>query len=212
MDITEKDFEIVEQNLKDYLKGDRNYLPSDGGIFEKIYESKNRDLQQKYQKKVGEILRPVIQEYFEKGKFKQQKVENCININEYLDMTKQDIYKKGLDFILPIANKIVYNGETYYRDSESLADIMGTFLERSLLPIIPEYYAPYGHYINCFIPPLPVEYIFILKQTFFDYYINILSPARILKSEEEIKKITTPNINDYDIVNKYLHDPYIRKS
>ena len=154
----------------------------------------------KYQKKVAEILKPAIDQYLAENKMKQQQVAECIDIDQYLNMTKQDLYDAGVDFFVPITNYFTHNGETYVVTTRDTIQILGSKLDYPISGIIPEFHLLKGFYLNCPYPPLPVEFLFILHKFFIGQYLEI-GELKSKFSEEQCQKMTTPKINDLDIKN-----------
>lgn len=210
IDEIEKGFQVMEQNLKEYLEGDRKHFPSDGGLIEKIdeihykeaYEETYYYYLKKYQREAKKILKPAIDQYLAENKMKQQQVAECIDIDQYLNMTKQDLYDAGVDFFVPITNYFTHNGETYIAETEKTISVLGCRLNYPLAKIVPEFDNPNGYYLNCPYPPFPVEYLFSLHKFFVERYLE-LGMLKSKFSEEQCKKITALKINDLDIKNAW---------
>ena len=173
---TRKYFKIMKKNLKQYMRsGDKSYFPSDGGVYEKIYALRDYKLIEKYQKLAGKILRPEIEKFLNDAKGQPETIEKCVNIDDYVNMTKQDIYEMGRNFVFPVGEQVIINNTLYYaQDVKRDIEIMDFRFEMSVIQIVPEY--DRDIYKRA-MPPLPIEYIYVMKQLCFKIYADRICPG-----------------------------------
>ena len=194
--VTRKDFQIMEANLKEFVAGDRKYLPSDGGLTFKIRKLEDKWLYEKYCKTAQKILSPVIQDYFEQHKNKRQELkEEYVDIDKYLNMSLEDLCNAGTDFYIPISTKIRYKGEELYLYGLEYI-IFGGKLSTFVEQFVPEIYEKYKAYalVNCPLPPMPLEECYIWNNFILNYYMNPDNshPRSYFETEEIFQNYITP--------------------